>query len=114
MDGLEKHLIGDGAGVCSRPSNRKWGSLEVTRNFYTGLRQGYLPTQNPIEPKGLFKNLASGLTPDERLALVERDMEAAVPLLWQADLLSVSRSRLYYAPRPAREQEIRVKHRLDE
>lgn len=37
-----------------------------------------------------------------------------MPLLWQAELLSVSRSRLYYAARPAREQEVTVKHRLDE
>ncbi len=37
-----------------------------------------------------------------------------MPLLWQADLLSVSRSRLYYEARPAREQEVRIKHRLDE
>ncbi len=35
-------------------------------------------------------------------------------MLWQADLLSVSRSRLYYEPRPAQAQEIRIKHRLDE
>jgi putative transposase len=37
-----------------------------------------------------------------------------MPLLWQAELLSVSRSRLYYEAQPAREQEVRVKHRLDE
>ena len=35
-------------------------------------------------------------------------------MLRQADLLSVSRSRLYYEARPAREQEVRIKHRLDE
>ena len=60
------------------------------------------------------KNLASNLTPDERLDLVERDQDAPMPLLWQAKLLSVSRSRLYYEARPAREQEVLVKHRLDE
>ena len=54
------------------------------------------------------------LTPDERLALIEREDERVVSLLWQADLLSVSRSRLYRAPRPAREQEIRIKYCLDE
>ena len=54
------------------------------------------------------------LTPDERLALLERDECNIIPLLWQAELLSVSRSRLYYEPRPAREHEIRIKHRLDE
>ena len=35
-------------------------------------------------------------------------------MLWQAELLSVSRSRLYYEVRPAREQELSIKHRLDE
>lgn len=37
-----------------------------------------------------------------------------MPLLWQAELLSVSRSRLYYAPRPPQVQEVCIKHRLDE
>jgi len=45
---------------------------------------------------------------------VERDEAQSVPLLWQAQMLSLSRSRLYYEARPAREQEIRIKHRLDE
>ena len=60
------------------------------------------------------KNLASNLTPDERLALIAREESDLVPLLWQAQLLSVSRSRLYYEARPAREQEVRIKHSLDE
>ncbi|BDI30569.1 integrase [Capsulimonas corticalis] len=34
--------------------------------------------------------------------------------LWQADLLSVARSSLYYEPRLTREAEIAIKHRLDE
>ena len=37
-----------------------------------------------------------------------------MPLAWQAELLSLSRASLYYQPRPAREQEVRIKHRLDE
>ena len=61
-----------------------------------------------------LKNLASNLTPDERLALIERDYKACVPLVWQTELLCVSRSRLYYEPQPVREQEVRIKHRLDE
>ena len=61
----------------------------------------------------LKKNLASSLTPDERLALIEREDERVISLLLQTDLLSVTRSRLYYAPRSAREQEIRIKHCLD-
>lgn len=32
----------------------------------------------------------------------------------QADLLSISRSSLYYQPRPPSEKEIRIKHRIDE
>ena len=36
-----------------------------------------------------------------------------MPLHRQAELLSMSRSRLYYEARPAREEEILVKHRLD-
>jgi hypothetical protein len=43
-----------------------------------------------------------------------REETDAIPLLWQADLLSVSRSRLYSEPRSAREQKIRIKHCLDE
>ena len=48
------------------------------------------------------------------MALVEREDGEAIPLLWQAELLSLSRSRLYYEPRPAREAEIAIKHRLDQ
>jgi len=36
-----------------------------------------------------------------------------MPLHRQAELLSMSRSRLYYEARPVREEEILVKHRLD-
>ena len=35
-------------------------------------------------------------------------------MLWQAELLSLSRASLYYQPRPVGEQELSVKHRLDE
>ena len=35
-------------------------------------------------------------------------------MLWQTELLSVSRSRLYYEALPAREHEVIIKHRLDE
>jgi putative transposase len=45
---------------------------------------------------------------------VEWGEVAEVPLAWQAELLSLSRASLYYTPRPAREQEVRIKHRLDE
>jgi len=44
---------------------------------------------------------------------VEREGEDTLPLIWQADLLSVSRSNLYYQSRPAQDAEVAIKHRLD-
>ena len=49
----------------------------------------------------------------ERLALVERD-GGALSLQRQAELLSISRSSLYYQPVPITAEEIRLKHRIDE
>ncbi len=49
----------------------------------------------------------------ERLALVER-AEAELSLKSQAELLSLSRSSLYYQPVPPTAEEIRLKHRIDE
>jgi len=46
--------------------------------------------------------------------LLERNPEAKRPLIWQADLLSLSQSSLYYTPRPACSREVHIKHRLDE
>ena len=48
----------------------------------------------------------------ERVALVERD-RADLPLCVQAQLLSVSRSSLYYQPVPPSQREIALKHRTD-
>lgn len=36
------------------------------------------------------------------------------PLSWQAELVSVSRASFYYQPRSPRDQEVRIKHRMDE
>src|ERR1700680_3475004 len=47
------------------------------------------------------------------MALVER-AEGELPLSLQADLLSLSRSSLYYQPRPPSAEEVRLKHRIDE
>ena len=44
---------------------------------------------------------------------MERDTSAELPLNWQAALLCISRASLYYRPRPIREQEVALKHRLD-
>ena len=49
----------------------------------------------------------------ERLTLIERE-EAELPLEAQAKLLGISRSSLYYRPRPPSEKEVRIKHRIDE
>ncbi len=40
--------------------------------------------------------------------------ESELALTLQADLLSVSRSSLYYQPRPPSAEEVRLKHRIDE
>lgn len=44
---------------------------------------------------------------------VERE-ERDLPLSIQADLLGISRSSLYYQPRPVSEEEMTIKHRIDE
>ncbi len=50
---------------------------------------------------------------NERLALVER-AEPALPLSVQAELLSLSRSSLYYQPVAPSAEEVALKHRIDE
>jgi putative transposase len=57
--------------------------------------------------------LASSLTRDERLALLERD-HAELALATQADLLGISRSNLYYQPVPPSAEEVMIKHQIDE
>src|SRR6266567_521708 len=49
----------------------------------------------------------------ERRELVERDADA-LPLITQADLLSISRRSLYYQERPPPPEEVAIKHRIDE
>jgi putative transposase len=56
--------------------------------------------------------LACHLDRDERLTLVERD-QSELPLTVQADLLSLSRSSLYYRARPPSAEEVAIKHRID-
>jgi len=53
------------------------------------------------------------LNHEQRVALVERE-SSELPLIQQAELLSVSRSSLYYHPREPSQEEIAVKHRIDE
>jgi putative transposase len=47
------------------------------------------------------------------MAMVERENEQ-VPLRTQADLLSLSRSSLYYKPAPPSEDEVKLRHHIDE
>jgi putative transposase len=53
------------------------------------------------------------LNPVERRSLVERE-QSELSLKRQAELLSLSRSSLYYQPVPPSAQEIAIKHRIDE
>ena len=55
----------------------------------------------------------SNLSHELRVALIEREGRE-LPLTQQAELLSVSRSSLYYQPREPSAEEIAVKHRIDE
>jgi putative transposase len=55
----------------------------------------------------------SSLSHEQRVALVERE-SSELPLTQQAELLSVSRSSLYYQSREPSAEEIAVKHRIDE
>jgi len=55
----------------------------------------------------------STLSREERVAQIEREA-SDLPLTLQADLLGISRSSLYYQPRPPSCEEISIKHRIDE
>ena len=45
--------------------------------------------------------------------MLERKPEAKLPLIWQANLLSLSRGSLYYTPRPACSREVSIKRRME-
>jgi putative transposase len=55
----------------------------------------------------------SDLSHEQRVALIERE-SSELPLIQQAELLSVSRSCLYYQAREPTALEIAMKHRIDE
>jgi len=69
---------------------------------------GWLPSWS-----GSKKNLASTVPRAKRLALLEREAPE-LPLKTQAELLSLSRSSLYYQPVPVSAEEIALKHAMDE
>jgi transposase-like protein len=58
----------------------------------------------------LKKKLASSLSRDERLALVERE-GSEVSVAGQCGLLSLNRSEVYYAPRPAEGRTLLIQRR---
>ena len=53
------------------------------------------------------------MTREERVAFIERP-EGELPLTMQTELLSLSRSSLYYQSRPPRAEEVQLKHRIDQ
>jgi putative transposase len=61
----------------------------------------------------LKKNLASTMTREQRIALVEWD-NPEIPIATQARLLSINRTSLYYKPVGPSPEEIAIKHRIDE
>jgi len=61
----------------------------------------------------LKKNLASTLPRVDRVALVER-ADVALPLVVQAELLSLRRASLYYKAAPPAAVEVQLKQRIDE
>lgn len=48
-----------------------------------------------------------------RVGMVDRDLDS-ISILRQCELLSISRSRLYYEPRPVKASELTLMHRIDE
>jgi len=53
------------------------------------------------------------MTREDRLGLLEWN-DPTLPIIEQAELLSLNRSSLYYKPIPPSPEEVRLKHRIDE
>ena len=62
---------------------------------------------------GSKKNAVSTLSLHERRALVDRE-DCDLPLSWQAWLLGLNRTGLYYVPKPLSEEELLLRRRIDE
>lgn len=84
---------------------REWKHAAIIEDLYAEI--GRLTTQVT------FLKKVAVLSHTERRALVEHDA-AAVPLITQAELLSISRRSLYYQPRVPPPEEVAIKHRIDE
>jgi putative transposase len=100
------------AGLFSRAKETDWAAKEAAheqekQDFYAEI--GRLTTQL----SWLKKKLASSLSRDERLALVERE-NGEVSVVTQCELLSVHRSGLYYHPRPVDAGTLTLQRRIDE
>lgn len=61
----------------------------------------------------LAEKKVATLSREERLAYIEREV-SDLPLSIQAELLSSSRSSLYDQPHPPSDEEVKIKHRIDE
>lgn len=57
--------------------------------------------------------MESVLSRDERIKLIDWNSKE-LPIQEQADLLSLNRTSLYYKKKEVREEEIKIKHRIDE
>jgi putative transposase len=100
------------ASLFSRTKENAWAAKEAAyeqekQELYAEI--GRLTTQL----SWLKKKLASSLSRDERLALVERESRE-LSLVVECELLSVQRSAVYYAPRPADEHRLLIQRRIDE
>jgi len=62
---------------------------------------------------GLKKNLADSNTREDRVKMVEPSNKN-ISISRQAELLTISRSSLYYKPGPVSEEELYIKRKIDE
>lgn len=62
---------------------------------------------------GLKKNLANSKSREDRIELIDKENKK-LSISRQSYLLSINRTSLYYTPVPIRDDEIRIKHLIDE
>lgn len=98
--------------LFSRTKENDWAAKEAAheqekQELYAEI--GRLTTQL----SWLKKKLASSLTRNERLALVQRENHE-MSVVTQCELLSLHRSGVYYTPRPIDERSLLIQRRIDE
>lgn len=69
--------------------------------------------QLSYENAWLKKNLADSKSREDRISMIDRN-EEKLSISRQADLLSINRTSLYYRPVLIRNEELRIKHLIDE